>query len=42
MASGEQADIKLDDTFIDNFSNALMAEMFKDIDGEMAALLGKE
>ncbi|SFD14720.1 histidine--tRNA ligase [Ruminococcus albus] len=42
MASGEQADIKLDDSFVDNFSNALMAEMFKDIDGEMAALLGKE
>ena len=42
MASGEQTDIKLDGSFVDSFSNALMTEMFKDIDGEMEALLGKE
>ncbi|WP_295153870.1 histidine--tRNA ligase [uncultured Ruminococcus sp.] len=42
MASGEQTEIKLDSSFVDSFSNALMAEMFKDIDGEVEALLGKE
>ncbi len=42
MASGEQTDIKLDSSFVDSFSNALTAEMFKDIDGEIASLLGKE
>lgn len=29
MDSGEQLDIALDDKFVDNFSNALVAEMFK-------------
>lgn len=42
MASGEQTDIKLDGSFADSFSNALMAELFKDLDGELAALTGKE
>ncbi len=42
MASGEQTDIKLNSSFVDSFSNALTAEMFKDIDGEIASLLGKE
>ena len=42
MASGEQTELKLDSSFVDSFSNALMAEMFKDIDGEVEALLGKE
>ena len=42
MASGEQIEVKLDSSFVDSFSNALMAEMFKDIDGEVEALLGKE
>ena len=29
MDSGEQLDIALDGNFVDNFSNALVAEMFK-------------
>ena len=41
MASGEQIAVKLDNSFIDSFSNALMAEMFKDLDDELAALGGK-
>ncbi len=32
MASGEQADIALDDKFIDNFSNIFVAEMFGSAD----------
>ncbi|HCJ40899.1 histidine--tRNA ligase [uncultured Ruminococcus sp.] len=42
MASGEQTDIKLDNTFVENFSNALVSEMFKGVEEEMAGLLGKE
>ncbi|MBQ1434194.1 MAG: histidine--tRNA ligase, partial [Ruminococcus sp.] len=36
MASGEQVAVKLDNSFTDTFSNALMAEMFKDLDEELA------
>ena len=42
MASGEQTDIKLDNTFVENFSNVLVSEMFKGVEEEMAGLLGKE
>lgn len=43
MADGSQTDIKLDDSFTDNFSNALVAEMFKGLDDEMVSLFsGKE
>lgn len=43
MADGSQTDIKLDDSFTDNFSNALVAEMFKGLDDEMVRLFsGKE
>lgn len=42
MASGEQTDIKLDNTFVENFSNALVSELFKGVEEEMAGLLGKE
>ena len=42
MSSGEQTDIKLDNTFVENFSNALVSEMFKGVEEEMAGLLGKE
>ena len=42
MATGEQTDIRLDKTFVDDFSNAVTADMFKDLDDEMSALLGKE
>ena len=38
MASGEQIAVKLDNSFTDTFSNALMAEMFKDLDEELAEL----
>ncbi|MBP1535021.1 MAG: histidine--tRNA ligase [Ruminococcus sp.] len=38
MASGEQVAVKLDNSFTDTFSNALMAEMFKDLDEELAEL----
>jgi len=30
MATGEQTDISLGESFIDEFSNAVVAEMFKD------------
>lgn len=42
MRSGEQTDIKLDKTVSESFSNALMDEMFKDIDSEMEKLLGEK
>ncbi len=42
MASGEQTDVTLDRSFIDDFSNALMSEMFSGLEEEMAGLLGKE
>lgn len=34
METGEQTDISLDESFVSNFSNILMAEMFKDFDEE--------
>lgn len=42
MATGEQTDIKLDNSFIDSFSNSLVSEMFKGLDDEMAGLLGAD
>ena len=42
MATGEQTDIKLDNTIAENFSNALMADMFKDIDADIEKFIGKE
>ncbi|MDO4944297.1 MAG: histidine--tRNA ligase [Ruminococcus sp.] len=42
MATGEQTDIKLDNSFIDSFSNSLVCEMFKGLDDEMAGLLGAD
>ncbi len=42
MATGEQTDIKLDNSFIDCFSNSLVTEMFKGLDDEMAGLLGSD
>ena len=42
MATGEQTDIRLDNTIAENFSNALMADMFKDIDADIEKFIGKE
>lgn len=42
MASGEQTDIVLDGSFMETFSNALVAEMFKELDGELSALTGRK
>lgn len=42
MASGEQTDIALDGSFMETFSNALVAEMFKELDGELSALTGRK
>ena len=42
MSSGEQIDVKLDRSFLDTFSNALMSNMFSGLEDEMNALLGKE
>ncbi|MBQ8965704.1 histidine--tRNA ligase [Ruminococcus sp.] len=42
MATGEQVPVKLDGKFVENFSNELMKYMFKDIDGELESLMGKE
>lgn len=42
MATGEQIDIRLDNTIAENFSNALMADMFKDIDADIEKFIGKE
>lgn len=40
MATGEQSDIVLDGSFIDTFSNALVSEMFKGLDEEIAGFMG--
>ena len=42
MTTGEQTDIKLDGTIAESFSNALMADMFKDIDADIEKFIGKE
>lgn len=42
MATGEQKDIRLDNSFTDTFSNSLVEEMFKGLDDEMAGLLGAD
>lgn len=42
MRSGEQLDIRLDVGLAESFSNALMSEMFKDIDADIENFLGKE
>jgi len=42
MALGEQTDIALDGSFMETFSNALVAEMFKELDGELSALTGRK
>ena len=40
MATGEQTEISLDESFIDSFSDTLVAEMFGDIDEETLKALG--
>lgn len=41
MRSGEQVEVKLDESICNSFSNALMSEMFKDIDDDIAGLIGE-
>lgn len=42
MASGEQTDIKLDQSFVGTFSQAVIGEMFSGLEAEVGNLFGKD